>query len=199
MLDLWQPLFIFKSAKCMVHSFKSRKIHFRSQILIGIQLQIPTSVCSIISRPWLSSASISFHDLSFDLTRIQSDICVSVNKSLSLWTLHWQFSPHYFIVTVVTWLHISALCLNRNVKISRRCLTNGFILCEIWYSSDAEKVAFLLGLNCADLLKCLLTPRVKVGTEYVTKGQSKDQVSHAYGNFTISFCHSFLAIGFNLN
>ena len=42
--------------------------------------------------------------------------------------------------------------------------------------SEAEKVAFLLGLNCSDLLKSLMTPKVKVGTEYVTKGQSKDQV-----------------------
>ena len=41
---------------------------------------------------------------------------------------------------------------------------------------DAEKVAFLLGVNCADLLKSLLTPKVKVGNEYVTKGQNKDQV-----------------------
>lgn len=37
-------------------------------------------------------------------------------------------------------------------------------------------MAFLLGLNCADLLKSLMTPKVKVGSDYVTKGQSKDQV-----------------------
>ena len=43
--------------------------------------------------------------------------------------------------------------------------------------SEAEKVAFLLGLNCSDMLKSMMTPRVKVGTEYVTKGQSKDQVN----------------------
>jgi len=42
--------------------------------------------------------------------------------------------------------------------------------------SESEKVAFLLGVNCADLLKSLLTPKVKVGNEYVTKGQNKDQV-----------------------
>jgi len=43
--------------------------------------------------------------------------------------------------------------------------------------ADAEKVAFLLGLNCSDMLKSFLTPKVKVGTEYVTKGQSKEQVN----------------------
>jgi myosin heavy subunit len=46
-------------------------------------------------------------------------------------------------------------------------------------TAEAEKVAFLLGLNCSDMLKSLVTPRVKVGTEYVTKGQSKDQVVYA--------------------
>jgi len=46
-------------------------------------------------------------------------------------------------------------------------------------TAEAEKVAHLLGLNCSDMLKCLMTPKVKVGTEYVTKGQSKDQVVYA--------------------
>jgi len=46
-------------------------------------------------------------------------------------------------------------------------------------TQEAEKVAFLLGVNCSDMLKCLMTPRVKVGTEFVTKGQSKDQVVYA--------------------
>ena len=48
--------------------------------------------------------------------------------------------------------------------------------------SEAEKVAFLLGVNCADLLKSLLTPKVKVGNEYVTKGQNKDQVGESAPN-----------------
>ena len=42
--------------------------------------------------------------------------------------------------------------------------------------TEAEKVAFLLGLNAADLLKAMLMPKVKVGNEMVTKGQNKDQV-----------------------
>lgn len=40
----------------------------------------------------------------------------------------------------------------------------------------ADKVAFLMGLNSADLLKGLCYPRVKVGNEYVTKGQTVPQV-----------------------
>ena len=43
-------------------------------------------------------------------------------------------------------------------------------------STEAEKAAFLLGVNANDLLKALLRPKVKVGNEYVTKGQNKDQV-----------------------
>ncbi|CAN9505982.1 unnamed protein product [Ophioblennius macclurei] len=43
----------------------------------------------------------------------------------------------------------------------------------------ADKVAFLMGLNSADLLKGLCYPRVKVGNEYVTKGQTVPQVTNA--------------------
>ncbi|XP_061906448.1 myosin heavy chain, fast skeletal muscle-like [Entelurus aequoreus] len=45
----------------------------------------------------------------------------------------------------------------------------------------ADKVAFLMGLNSADLLKGLCYPRVKVGNEYVTKGQTVPQVANAVG------------------
>ena len=41
------------------------------------------------------------------------------------------------------------------------------------------QVAHLLGVNCADLLKAFLTPKVKVGTEWVTKGQTMAQVEFA--------------------
>ncbi|XP_062294436.1 myosin heavy chain, fast skeletal muscle-like [Scomber scombrus] len=43
----------------------------------------------------------------------------------------------------------------------------------------ADKVAFLMGLNSADLLKGLCYPRVKVGNEYVTKGQTVPQVTNS--------------------
>lgn len=41
---------------------------------------------------------------------------------------------------------------------------------------EADKSAYLMGLNSADLLKGLCHPRVKVGNEYVTKGQNVQQV-----------------------
>ncbi|XP_062409592.1 myosin heavy chain, fast skeletal muscle-like [Sardina pilchardus] len=43
-------------------------------------------------------------------------------------------------------------------------------------TEDADKVAYLLGLNSADMLKALCYPRVKVGNEFVTKGQTVQQV-----------------------
>ncbi|XP_061317894.1 myosin heavy chain, skeletal muscle, adult-like [Pezoporus flaviventris] len=45
----------------------------------------------------------------------------------------------------------------------------------------ADKAAYLMGLNSADLLKALCYPRVKVGNEYVTKGQTVQQVINSVG------------------
>ncbi|CAK6968883.1 myosin-1B-like [Scomber scombrus] len=48
-------------------------------------------------------------------------------------------------------------------------------------TEEADKAAYLMGLNSADLLKNLCYPRVKVGNEYVTKGQSVQQVYNSIG------------------
>ncbi|XP_043912232.1 myosin-4-like [Protopterus annectens] len=45
----------------------------------------------------------------------------------------------------------------------------------------ADKAAYLMGLNSSDLLKALCYPRVKVGNEYVTKGQTVQQVYNSVG------------------
>uniref|UniRef100_A0A2K6K6Q1 Myosin heavy chain 1 n=1 Tax=Rhinopithecus bieti TaxID=61621 RepID=A0A2K6K6Q1_RHIBE len=45
----------------------------------------------------------------------------------------------------------------------------------------ADKAAYLQNLNSADLLKALCYPRVKVGNEFVTKGQTVQQVYNAVG------------------
>ena len=47
---------------------------------------------------------------------------------------------------------------------------------EIDGLEEVGKVAYLLGINENDLVKGLLKPRIKVGNEYVQKGQNKDQV-----------------------
>ncbi|XP_051251578.1 myosin heavy chain, fast skeletal muscle-like [Dicentrarchus labrax] len=46
-------------------------------------------------------------------------------------------------------------------------------------NEEADKIAYLLGLNSADMLKCLCYPRVKVGNEMVTKGQTVPQVNNS--------------------
>ncbi|XP_062916150.1 myosin-7 [Mobula hypostoma] len=48
-------------------------------------------------------------------------------------------------------------------------------------TEEADKSAYLMGLNSSDLLKGLCHPRVKVGNEYVTKGQNVQQVTYAVG------------------
>ncbi|XP_068105861.1 myosin-4-like [Hyperolius riggenbachi] len=50
----------------------------------------------------------------------------------------------------------------------------------------ADKISYLMGLNSADLLKALCYPRVKVGNEFVTKGQTVPQVYNAVGALTKS-------------
>ncbi|KAJ8400135.1 hypothetical protein AAFF_G00398290 [Aldrovandia affinis] len=50
----------------------------------------------------------------------------------------------------------------------------------------ADKIAYLMGLNSADLLKALCYPRVKVGNEMVTKGQTVPQVH----NSVMALCKS---------
>ncbi|KAG2456547.1 MYH7 protein, partial [Polypterus senegalus] len=48
-------------------------------------------------------------------------------------------------------------------------------------TENTDKAAYLMGISSADLIKGLLHPRVKVGNEYVTKGQNVEQVVYAVG------------------
>merc|ERR1711962_476329 len=50
---------------------------------------------------------------------------------------------------------------------------------EVADTADGERVAHLLGLQVKDFLNSLIKPKVKVGTEYVNKGQSVVQVNYA--------------------
>lgn len=43
-----------------------------------------------------------------------------------------------------------------------------------------DKAAYLMGISSAELLKGLLNPRVKVGNEYIVKGQTVEQVMDHY-------------------
>ena len=47
-------------------------------------------------------------------------------------------------------------------------------------TEDADKIGYLVGINSTDLLKAFCKPQVKVGNEYVTKGQTPEQVNIIY-------------------
>ncbi|XP_067288205.1 myosin, heavy chain 7B, cardiac muscle, beta a isoform X1 [Pseudorasbora parva] len=48
-------------------------------------------------------------------------------------------------------------------------------------TESADKASYLMGVSSADLIKGLLHPRVKVGNEYVVKGQNVEQVNYSVG------------------
>ncbi|XP_072044348.1 myosin-16-like [Amphiura filiformis] len=52
---------------------------------------------------------------------------------------------------------------------------------EIEEQQAIDKVAHLLGVNAGELTKNLLKPRIKVGTEYVQQGRTKQQVIYSVG------------------
>lgn len=49
--------------------------------------------------------------------------------------------------------------------------------------SAAQKLCRLLGLGVTDFSRALLTPRIKVGRDYVQKAQTKEQVREAGGRW----------------
>ena len=71
---------------------------------------------------------------------------------------------------------VAGICHFGNIEVKQRPR-------EEWASipvtTEAEKVAHLLGLNPADLVKALLKPRIKVGNEYVQQGRTESQVTLA--------------------
>lgn len=46
-------------------------------------------------------------------------------------------------------------------------------------TESVDKAAYLMGISSADLLKGLLNPRVKVGNEFIVKGQTVEQVNYS--------------------
>lgn len=52
----------------------------------------------------------------------------------------------------------------------------GWSSVDVCLSVGVDKAAYLMGISSAELLKGLLNPRVKVGNEYIVKGQTVEQV-----------------------
>lgn len=72
--------------------------------------------------------------------------------------------------------------------------------CYVWTSWSITPIlcsfiqaAHLLGVNAKDLLSNILKPKVKVGTEMVTKGQNMNQCSYAIQATVKSLYHRMFA------
>ena len=123
---------------------------------------------SIMRRRW---ASISLLVLCF----------TTVTWSSSRSSVRSRLSQMAMRVTI-TYSHQSASILGGiyacyiNEVIIRVAIVNNNIWIFYINFVEADKISYLLGLNSADMLKALCYPRVKVGNEFVTKGQTVPQV-----------------------
>ena len=52
----------------------------------------------------------------------------------------------------------------------------------------AQKVAHLFGINVNDMIKAFMRPRIKVGRDYVTKAQTKVNITNIILLFVYSIC-----------
>lgn len=50
------------------------------------------------------------------------------------------------------------------------------LLRRFFYTLVAQKLCHLLGMNVMEFTRAILTPRIKVGRDYVQKAQTKEQV-----------------------
>ena len=64
---------------------------------------------------------------------------------------------------------------------------------EVDGSQECDNVADVLSIPASELLKGLMKPKIKVGSEYVNKGQNKEQVTNAIS----ALCKSIYSRCFN--
>ena len=74
------------------------------------------------------------------------------------------------------WKVVSATLLLGNMEFRQERNSDQAILPD---DTVAQKVAHLYGINVNELTKSFLKPRIKVGRDYVTKAQTKEQVEFA--------------------
>uniref|UniRef100_A0AC34QQA2 Myosin heavy chain n=1 Tax=Panagrolaimus sp. JU765 TaxID=591449 RepID=A0AC34QQA2_9BILA len=77
-----------------------------------------------------------------------------------------------------TYQLVSAMMHMGNMKFKQRPREEQ---AEVDETAEAEKTAKMYGIDCEEFLKALLRPRVKVGSEWVNKGQNLEQVNWAIG------------------
>ena len=74
------------------------------------------------------------------------------------------------------WRVVSGTMLFGNMEFKQERNSDQAILPD---NTVAQKVAHLFGINVNDMVKSLMKPRIKVGRDYVTKAQTKEQVEFA--------------------
>merc|ERR1719264_1652925 len=74
------------------------------------------------------------------------------------------------------WKVVSGVMLFGNMEFKQERNSDQAILSD---DTVAQKVAHLYGINVNELTKAFLKPRIKVGRDYVTKAQTKEQVEFA--------------------
>ena len=82
--------------------------------------------------------------------------------------------------------NVTSLKADHHVQ-KKAAVEQDYKYCSHLPPADADKVAYLMGLNSADLIKGLCHPRVKVGNEWVTKGQSVQQVCQCSKSINIFY------------
>lgn len=61
-------------------------------------------------------------------------------------------------------------------------LTNScaaYLLCSFSFATAAQKVCHLMGMNVTEFTRAILSPRIKVGRDYVQKAQTQEQAEFA--------------------
>jgi myosin protein heavy chain len=81
-----------------------------------------------------------------------------------------------FIFLAAIFRTVSAVMLFGNMKFKQERNSDQAILPD---NTMAQKVANLLGLSVTEMTKAFLKPRIKVGRDFVTKAQTKEQVEFA--------------------
>merc|ERR1711860_69282 len=61
--------------------------------------------------------------------------------------------------------------------------------CEPEKNEIATKVGILCGVDSDQLMQCFAKPKIKVGTEWVTKGQNVEQAANAVGGIARAIYH----------
>lgn len=95
--------------------------------------------------------------------------------TLATWEKKWNCVglPLILLVIAAIFRIVSAVMLFGSMQFKQERNTDQATLPD---NTVAQKVAHLLGLSITDMTKAFLKPRIKVGRDFVTKAQTKEQV-----------------------